>query len=209
MLTINMIIHIASTHLSSESYKAIISLQKGQTRWQGQKLIDFILQCTWKTKFLGTSSERLFRTLSDRISHCIHIVRSSCSQLPARFKIICILVEVVYRPCGWESLYSTIDLAFLGISVKLNLAQSYLHRVEWFYRSSKALWSRINSCYSILFSNMKKRTWSLVELFAVTWVSCILRHTVVYDLLKINLLLTSWGLRMLSRNLCMALDLAV
>ena len=37
-----------------------MSLQKGQTRWQGQKLIDFILQCVWKTKFLGTSSEGLF-----------------------------------------------------------------------------------------------------------------------------------------------------
>ena len=30
--------------------------KKIQTRWQGRKLIDFIMQCTWKTKFLGTSS---------------------------------------------------------------------------------------------------------------------------------------------------------
>ena len=36
--------------------------------------------------------------------------------------------------------------------------------------SSKALWSRINSCYSILVSKLKpKRILSLVELLVVTW----------------------------------------
>ena len=38
------------------------------------------IQCTWKTKFLRTSSVGLFRTPSERISHRIHIVRISCSQ---------------------------------------------------------------------------------------------------------------------------------
>ena len=63
MQPINMIIYIASSHLSSESKKTIISLPKGQTRWQGQKLLDFILQCTWKTKFLGTFSGEFFGLL--------------------------------------------------------------------------------------------------------------------------------------------------
>ena len=43
MQPIDMIIRIASSHLSSESLKTIILLQKGQTRWKKQKLIDFIL----------------------------------------------------------------------------------------------------------------------------------------------------------------------
>ena len=76
--------------------KLNLNLQKGQTRWQEQKLIDFIRLCTWKTKFLETSSEGLFRTPSDRISHRIHIVRTSCSQLATRSGIFCLLVEVVY-----------------------------------------------------------------------------------------------------------------
>ena len=43
---------------------------------------------------------------------------------------------------------------------------------------SKGLWSRINSCYSILFSNLKQKrtTLLIVDLLAVTWVPCILRH---------------------------------
>ena len=44
------------------------------------------------------------------------------------------------------------------------------------------LWSRINSCYSILFSNRKqKKNTSLfvVELLAVTWAPCILRHPIL------------------------------
>ena len=40
---------------------------------------------------------------------------------------------------------------------------------------SKALWSRINSYYHILFPNLKKNT-LLVELLVVTWVPSILRH---------------------------------
>ena len=42
---------------------------------------------------------------------------------------------------------------------------------------SKALWSRINSCYSIRFSNLKQKkkntTLLLVELLAIVWVPCI------------------------------------
>ena len=45
--------------------------------------------------------------------------------------------------------------------------------------SSKALGLKINSCYCILFSNLKQKkntTLLLVELLAVTWVPCILRQ---------------------------------
>ena len=48
------------------------------------KSIDFIVQWRWKTKFLVTSLERLFWILSDRIFHHIHIVRTSCCQLPTK-----------------------------------------------------------------------------------------------------------------------------
>ena len=47
---------------------------------------------------------------------------------------------------------------------------------------SKALWSRINSCYSILFSNLKQKkntTLSVVALLEVTWGPCILRHPIL------------------------------
>ena len=54
---------------------------------------------------------------SDRISHCIHIVRISCSQLPARTGTLCLLAEVVYPPCGLKFVYPMINLVFLGIIV--------------------------------------------------------------------------------------------
>ena len=52
-------------------------------------LWDSLQRCPWKTKFLGMSSEGLFRILSDSISHLIYIVRTSCSRLPARSRIFC------------------------------------------------------------------------------------------------------------------------
>ena len=91
------------------------------------------LRSTWKTKFLGTSSEGCFRTLSDRISHRFHIVRTSCSQLPGKSGIIYFFVEVVYWLCGLKFVYSMINLAFLGIIVKLKLPAKFcLHSFEWF-----------------------------------------------------------------------------
>ena len=72
-------------------------------------MIDFILQSMWKTKFLGMSLEGLFRTPSHRISHHIHIVRTSYSQLLARSGIFCLLVEVVYWPCGLKFEYPMIN----------------------------------------------------------------------------------------------------
>ena len=50
---------------------------------------------------------------------------------------------------------------------------------------SKGLWSRINSCYCIRFSNQKQKkntTLLLEELLAVTWVPWILRHHVFSNL---------------------------
>ena len=87
----------------------------------------------WKTKFLGTSSEGLFRT-PDRISHCIHIFKTSCSQLPARSGIFCLLFEVVYWPCGLKFVYLMINLAFRGIIFKVKLPTKFcLHSFEWFF----------------------------------------------------------------------------
>ena len=46
---------------------------------------------------------------------------------------------------------------------------------------AKTLWSRINSCYCILFSDLKQKRTALllvVELWAFTWVPLILRHPI-------------------------------
>ena len=90
-----------------------------------------ILQCMWKTKFLVKSFEGFFRTSFSRILHCIHIVRTSWNQLPVRFGIFCRLIEVVYWPSGLEFVYPMINLAYLGIIVKLS-AKFCLHSLEWF-----------------------------------------------------------------------------
>ena len=86
-----------------------------------------------KTKFLSTFFEGLFRTPPDRTSHCIHIVKTSCCQLPARFETFCLLVEVVYWPYELKFVYPTINLALLGIIIKVKLLAKFcLHRIEWF-----------------------------------------------------------------------------
>ena len=54
-------------------------------------------------------------------------------------------------------------------------------RKIYFPLLSKALWSKINSCYIILFSNLKQKNTTLLlvkELLAVTWILCILRHPI-------------------------------
>ena len=93
----------------------------------------------------------------------------SASSLSGNFAasgIFYLLVEVVYWPCGLKFVYPIINLAFLGIIVKLP-AKFSLHSFEWFclqissdtkyfFLLSKALGSRINCCYSILFSNLKQ-----------------------------------------------------
>ena len=46
---------------------------------------------------------------------------------------------------------------------------------------SKALWSKISCCYSILYSNLKQKKNTkllLVELLTVTWAPCLLRHPI-------------------------------
>ena len=87
----------------------------------------------WKTKFLETSSEGLFRTLSNRISHCIHIIRTSGSQLSTKFGILYLQVEVVPWPCSLKYAYSMIDLAFLRTIVTVkHLAKFCLHSFGWF-----------------------------------------------------------------------------
>ena len=109
-------------------------------------------------------------TLSNWISNHIYTVMTSCSQLPVRSGFFCFHVEVGHWPCGLKFVYPMINLAFLGIIVKIKLPAKFcLHSFEWFclqissdaryfFSPSKALWSRINSCYSILFSNLKQKT---------------------------------------------------
>ena len=79
-----------------------------------------------KNQVLGNVFGGNFLNPSDRISHCIHIVRMSCSQLPAWSRIFCFLVEVVYWPCSLKFVYPTINLAFLGIIVKLTFVQNFV-----------------------------------------------------------------------------------
>ena len=117
-----------------------------------------------------SSWERLrmdFQTPSDRISHCIHIDKTSCSQFFVPSGIFCRLVVVVYWPCDLKFVYPMINLFFLGIILKLNFLWNYACIVltdlisKWVMRQniflflSKTWWSRLNSCYSILFSNLK------------------------------------------------------
>ena len=99
--------------------------------WVQLKILlwDSLQRCMWKTRFLGTFSERLFRTSSGRISHRIHSIGTSCSQLPARSGIFYLLIEVVYWPCDLKFVYPTINLTFLGIIVKLP-AKFCLHSFE-------------------------------------------------------------------------------
>ena len=73
----------------------------------------------------------IFRLLT--ISYCIHIVRTSCSQLPARSEIFCLVVEIVYWHCDLKFVYPMINLAFLGIIVKVKLGAKFcLHSFKWF-----------------------------------------------------------------------------
>ena len=75
----------------------------------------------------------LFWTPHDRISHCIHIVRTTCSQLPARSGVFCLLVDIVYGPSGLKFVHPTINLAFLRIIVNVKLPAKFrLHSFEWF-----------------------------------------------------------------------------
>ena len=76
----------------------------------------------------------------------------------------------------WKwSLWVTLDY---GHQLYLS-PNNLLHKIL-FPLLSKELWSRMNGCYSILFSNLKqkKNTLLLVELFVVTLVPCILGHPI-------------------------------
>ena len=66
-----------------------------------------------------------------RISHPVHIVRTSWSQLPARTGIFYLLAKIVYWSWNLKFVYPTINLAFGGIIVK-HPAKFCLHGFEWF-----------------------------------------------------------------------------
>ena len=74
----------------------------------------FFAAMDMKDQVLGNIFGGIFSDSSHRIFHRIHIVRKSCSQLPARSGIFCLFVEAVYSPCGLKFVYSTINLFFSG-----------------------------------------------------------------------------------------------
>ena len=83
-----------------------------------------------------SSWERLgrdfFRITSERISHCIHIIRTSCNQLPATSGISTFLLSFFYWPCSLKFVSPTINLTFLGIIGKVKLPAKFcLHSFEW------------------------------------------------------------------------------
>ena len=141
--------------------------------------------------------QRDFFRLFPTISHCIHIVRVSCSQLPARSGIFCLLVEVVYWPCGLKFVYPMINWAFLRIVVKLP-AKFYLYSFEWFCLQISGAKYFFLSCprhydwglivvivYYFQIWNKKYISLLLVEVLEVTWVPCILRHSIYRRMKKI------------------------
>ena len=88
--------------------------------------------------------------------------------LPARSGIFGPLVKIVYWPFGLKFVYPMINLAFLGIIVKLNFQRNFTCTVLNYFVSksvtqiifpllSKAFWLRINCCYIILFPNLKQK----------------------------------------------------
>ena len=101
-----------------------------------------------------------------------------------------LLVEVYYWLRCFKFVYQTINLASLGITVKIKLPAKFcLHSFEWFCLQiscdtkyfpllSKAMceqWLIVVIVYYFQIWNKKKTTLLLVELLAVTWVRCIFR----------------------------------
>ena len=126
----NMIIHIASNHvlwvLKSNHISSERSNQmtKGKIDWHPptEHVKGQILEKILEGIFLDTN----------RINQRIHIVGRSYSQLSARSRIFCLLVGVIYWPWGLKFVYSTINLAFLEIIIKLNFLQNFTCNFEWF-----------------------------------------------------------------------------
>ena len=119
-----------------------LSLKKQSSHFRKFKPDDKVrdwLTLSYSARERPSSWERFrmdfFRTSFDRISHRIHIVRMSCSQLPTRYGILCLLVVVVYQLRGLKFVYPTINLAFLGIIIKVKLPARFCwHSFEWFFR---------------------------------------------------------------------------
>ena len=124
----------------------------------------------WKTKFLGTSLEGLFRTPSTRISLSIQIVRIYCSQLPVWSGIFLPFCWSCLLTLWLENCVPNDEFCFSGIIVKVKLPAKFCLHSFWrilssnkqwwkifFSFLSKALQSRNNSCYSIQFSNLKQK----------------------------------------------------
>ena len=54
-------------------------------------------------------------------------------EIPARSGIFCLLVEVIYWPCGLKFVYPMINLAFLGIIIKVKFSTKFcLHSFKRF-----------------------------------------------------------------------------
>ena len=97
----------------------------------------------------------------------------------------------------WVSCLSNKSLSYFASVLRqfsMILSPNKKWRKIFFLLLSKTLELRINSCYSLLFSNLKqkKNVILLVEILAVTWVPCILRHPIyIHILSKVGVL--SWG----------------
>ena len=69
----------------------------------------------------------------DSFQQNLSIVWTSCCKVPGRSGIFYLLVDVVYWSCGFKFVYPTINMAFLGINVKVKLTAKFrLHSFEWF-----------------------------------------------------------------------------
>ena len=64
-------------------------------RWRYLSGFSAMKHMNWKTHFSATSSDELFWTLSNIFSHCIHIEKSSCTQLTVTSGCFWLLAELV------------------------------------------------------------------------------------------------------------------
>ena len=105
-----------------------------------------------------------FRLLTESISVFTLSGHLSVNILPD-LRFFCLLVKVIYWPCGLKCVYLMINLAFLGIIVKLPalvqfwmiLSPNKKWRKIFFPFLSKTFSLRINSNYCILCSNLKQK----------------------------------------------------
>ena len=130
-----LMIHIALSHLSFGSSEPIISLQKGQTRWQGQKLIYPIMNVKDQVlgNIFGWTFPYSFRQNLSLHPHSQDILQSTPCQI---WDFLSSCWGCLLWPCSLKFVYPMINLAFLGI-IKLNFLQNFSCSFEWFLSPNK------------------------------------------------------------------------